>query len=97
MGVTAYRNARNRAWKWIVQNPLKTYEWNGQFEDVALLGLYQDLSRREACDVASLLLNNAGKHPQGVAQAEELLRFAEDQFVIWSPVKDVEGWFKVCP
>ncbi len=90
--IHSYRLAKERAWSWILKNPLETYQWDGQFEDVALHGAYKNLAREQACDVASLLLDQATGNPAGMAQAEELLRFAEDQFVVWAPVKDPEGW-----
>ena len=91
---TAYRSGRKKAWNWVVKNPLRTYQWDAQFEDVALKGPYENLSREQACDAASLLLDDAQNHPEAIAQAEELLRFAEDQFVVWSPVKDPDSWTK---
>lgn len=95
--VEKYREARGKAWDWIVANPLKTYEWNAQFEDVKLVGPYKNLAREQACDVAVLLLSDPSRTPEQVAQAEELIRYAEDQFAIWAPVADVEGWRKAMP
>ena len=90
--LTQYREPRARAWTWIERNPLRTYQWDGQFEDVALWPPYANLSREQACDVAVLLLSEPNVATERVAQAEDLLRFAEDQFVIWTPVKDPKGF-----
>ena len=90
-GMEQYRDARARAWKWIVDNPLKTYQWDAQFEDVILRPPYRNLAREQACDVALLLLSDPKRTPQDVAQAEELLRFAEDQFVVWKK-PDPQAW-----
>jgi maltose/maltodextrin transport system substrate-binding protein len=92
-----YRDARQRAWNWIVANPLKTYQWDAQFEDIQLREPYVNLAREQACDVAVLLLENPKRSADDLAQAEELLRFAEDQFVVWAPVADVAGWKKAMP
>jgi hypothetical protein len=92
-----YRESRKKAWKYIVNNPLKTYRWDAQFEDVKLRDPYMNMSREQACDVALLLLQEAKENPQGIDHAEELLRYAEDQFVVWAPVKDCEGWRKAMP
>jgi maltose/maltodextrin transport system substrate-binding protein len=92
-----YRGTRERAWNWIVANPLKTYQWDAQFEDVALRGPYQNLAREQACDVAVMLLSDPKRTAGQVAQAEELIRYSEDQFAIWAPVRDVEGWRKAMP
>lgn len=96
-GLTQYRDARGRAWAWIVEHPLKTYQWDAQFEDVQLRGPYVNLAREQACDVAVLLLSDPKRTDQDVKQAEELIRFAEDQFVCWGEVADVPGWRKAMP
>lgn len=90
--IADYRAARRSAWEWIESHPLATYQWDGQFEDVNPRRPYRNLSREQACDVATLLLSDPDVRPQQIAQAEELLRFAEDQFVVWEPVKDPQGW-----
>ena len=96
-GLTQYRDARGRAWDFIVANPLKTYRWDAQFEDIQLREPYMNLAREQACDVAVLLLSGSKPTPEQVAQAEELIRFSEDQFVCWAPVTDVDGWRKAMP
>jgi len=93
----AYQAARARAWSWIVEHPLKNYQWDAQFEDVKPREPYVNLAREQACDVANLLLSNPQRTSDEIAQAEELLRFAEDQFVVWTPVQDVAGWKKAMP
>ena len=47
--------------------------------------------------MAGLLLSNPKRTDAEVAQALELIRFAEDQFALWAPVQDVEGWRKAMP
>jgi hypothetical protein len=95
--VTDYREARSKAWQWIQANPLQTYQWDAQFEDVTPRGPYENLAREQACDVAVLLLSDPARTPESVANAEELLRFAEDQFVVWTPLRDPAGWQQVMP
>ena len=60
-------------------------------------GPYENMAREQACDVAGLLLSNPQRTEADVAQAMELIRFAEDQFALWAPVQDVEGWRKAMP
>lgn len=96
-GLTQYRDARGRAWDWIVAHPLKTYQWDAQFEDIKLPQPYANLAREQACDVAVLLLSDPKRTDDAVKQAEDLIRFAEDQFVCWAPVTDVPGWRKAMP
>lgn len=95
--VTGYRSARTKAWNWITKNPLKTYQWDAQFEDIKLREPYVNLAREQACDVALLLLNKPNVSPKEIAQAEDLLRYSEDQFVVWSSVTEVDAWRKAMP
>lgn len=90
--VKEYKTSRNRAWEWIVQNTLKTFQFDGQFEDGKPTEPYKNLSREQACDIAVLLLNSENDNEDTIGQAEELLRFAEDQFVVWTNVQDCQGW-----
>jgi maltose/maltodextrin transport system substrate-binding protein len=95
--VPAYKPNRDRAWNWIVKNPLKTYRWEGQFEDGTPREPYRNLAREQACDVAAMLLDELNAHPEYRATIDELLHFAEDQFVVWAPIKDPAGWEKAMP
>ncbi|ANE51084.1 AGE family epimerase/isomerase [Flavisolibacter tropicus] len=73
-----------KALDWIMNNPVKTFDWQGQFEDIAARASYGNLSREQACDLAMYLFRNK----KDLVLAEELVRFSEDQFVIWEqPVK----------
>ncbi len=83
-GLTQYRPARDKAWQWILNNPMKTYNWQAQFEDVHPAPPYKNMARDVPCAVASYLFERYRSDPSAVAAAEELLRFAEDQFVVWS-------------
>jgi hypothetical protein len=83
-GVKGLEKATAKALKWIFENPVKTFNWQGQFEDIKLLPPYRNLSREQACDLAIYLFRNK----KDEKLAEELVRFAEDQFVIWEqPMK----------
>ena len=74
---------RNKAVAWIMQNPVRTWNWQGQFEDVKPLPPYENLTKHEACDFAIHLLSSAKASPEERTLALDLLRFAEDQFVMW--------------
>ncbi len=77
--VTGLETATKNAVHWVMENPVKTFNWQGQFEDVKALPPYRRHSREQACDFAIYLLKNK----KSVSLAEELIRFSEDQFVIW--------------
>lgn len=75
-----------------MENPVKTFNWQGQFEDVGPTPPYKDLSKLEVCNFAIYLYKN-NEHLQ---LAEELTRFTEDQFVVWEkPMQnpDASGLF----
>ncbi len=76
---TGLENSTARAFKWIMDNPVKTFNWQGQFEDVFARPPYVNLSREQACDLAIYLFKNN----KDIPLAEELLSYSEDQFVIW--------------
>lgn len=77
-----------RAFDYTMKNPVKTFDWHGQFEDVKGRKPYQNLSREQACDLAFYLLRNS-PDKENIELAEELIRFSEDQFVIWERPKPV--------
>ncbi|MEJ7693554.1 hypothetical protein [Daejeonella sp.] len=82
-GVTGLKGATENALKWIMDNPVRTFDWHGQFEDIYERPAYNNLSREQACDMAIYLLRNSKGKPKNIILAEELIRFSEDQFVIW--------------
>ena len=89
-----YQTSRNRALEWISQNPLKTFNWEGQFEDIILQGPYQNLTKHQACSYAIYILDPKRRNAGNIQIAKELARFAEDQFVIWErPLPDQSNSF----
>ncbi len=92
-----YKAARDKAWRWILENPMKTYNWQAQFEDVHPAPPYKNLARDLPCTVAGYIFRRYKSDPDLVAAAEEMVRFAEDQFVVWrepmpQPRRKVEAW-----
>lgn len=77
---TRFDAMRAKAVVWIEKNPVRTWDWQGQFEDVRPLPPYQNLTKHDACSFAMHLFHTAARQ----ALALDLLRFAEDQFVMWA-------------
>jgi hypothetical protein len=71
----------DRAVQWVMSGPVRTMNWQAQFDDEKLRGEYQNLSKHEACEFAGYLLRHGDAAKR--AAAMELIRFAEDQFVVW--------------
>ncbi|AKJ65023.1 hypothetical protein L21SP4_01786 [Kiritimatiella glycovorans] len=76
---------RDRAVAWIETHPMRNFHWEGQFEDIPRCAPYLNLSHYAAVDYARYLLRHRKERPGNVERARELLRFAEDQFIIWEP------------
>ena len=82
-GDRKYRDAADRAFAYVEKGPLTTWNWEGQFEDVVPTEPYQNLTKHDACDTAMYLVRRFPDDARRLAQARELVRFAEDQFVCW--------------
>lgn len=78
-----WRRAADRAFGYIEKGPLTTWNWDAQFEDVEPQAPYGSLTKHNACSTAIYLVNRFPGDRKRLAQARELLRFAEDQFVYW--------------
>ena len=90
-GEAKYRTAADRAFAYVEKGPLATWNWEGQFEDVMPTAPFQNLTKHNACDTALYLTRRYPQDAKRIAQARELLRFAEDQFVCWErPCRGVE-------
>jgi len=82
-GAKKYRAAADRAFAYVEKGPLASWNWEGQFEDVIPTAPYQNLTKHNACDTAIYLVKRYPGDKKRLAQARELLRFSEDQFVCW--------------
>jgi len=82
-GKGEFRDCSEKAFHWIMENPMKTFHWEGQFEDVGYSKNYSNMERGKPLAFAVILLSRSNDEPAYVAMAEELIRFAEDQFIIW--------------
>lgn len=69
--------------KYISDVCLKTYKWEGQFEDVKVSGNYQNLTHFAANKMIGYISQYLSDDEKMCAEATELMRFVEDQFVVW--------------
>ena len=90
-GLVQYRPVGEKAFCWIMDHPMKRFNWDGQFEDIKPQRPYENLAREQACDVAVYLLNRVAQDRSYLKKALELLRFSEDQFVVWE-APDENQW-----
>lgn len=91
--------ARSEAWLW--ENPIATFNFNGQFEDVNVEGHapFQDLTNCVAVDCIDYLLAKPKPTQREIDACFEMARFAEDQFTCWNSPLDVanEGKMDAIP
>jgi hypothetical protein len=90
-----YANSRQEAFDWCMNNPVKTFNWQAQFEDTRPQAQFKNLAREEATEMARILFQESKQKPEYVELAKELLRFAEDQFIVWQSSDPVLSypWF----
>ena len=78
--------ARDRAFAYVLNGPVKTWNWDGQFEDMDPMPPYKNLQKGCAVDTA-LRLFAQGR----IAEGCELVDWCEDQFVVWSdPIHNMD-------
>lgn len=82
-GNAAYRAAADRAAAYVDRGPMADFNWEGQFEDVEPTKKYVNLTKHPAVSAAIYFLKRHPGDAKRKAEARELLRFAEDQFVLW--------------
>lgn len=99
--VEGLEETSDKAFNWIMENPVRDFHWVGQFEDITPRDPYINLSREQACDLAMYIFKNRSSDQEMFQLAEELVRFSEDQFVVWeqprpgtgrNPARNSENW-----
>ena len=92
-GKRKYGESADRAFAYVEKKVLASWNWEGQFEDTAPSRPYENLTKHDACWTAMELLRRYPEDRERMAEARELLRFAEDQFVFWEKPtrRDGEG------
>ena len=82
----AFAQTRDRAFGYVLNGPVKTWNWDGQFEDMDPMPPYKNLQKGCAVDTA-LRLFAQGR----IAEGCELVDWCEDQFVVWSdPIHNMD-------
>jgi len=91
-GFVEFRGAAEKAEQWIEENTAQDFNFEAQFEDQAPVEKYKNLSKGPALSYAMKLFRTADGDWRKVREAEELLQFAEDQFVIWEQPLPFNEW-----
>jgi maltose/maltodextrin transport system substrate-binding protein len=96
---TLYEITKDPAWRafseahyrYISETCLANYNWEGQFEDVAVTGNYRNLTHFAANKLIGYIAAYQRDDAEKVEVAKDLMRFVEDQFVLWG---EVPAWLK---
>lgn len=78
-----YKELADNAYEYIRNVCLKTYHWEGQFEDAAISIRYSNMTHFPAETIIKDILENHSDDEDQIREAEELMRYIEDQFVVW--------------
>ena len=82
-GDPAWDSLADGAMAYTEKDMLSTYDWEGQFEDSPCSANYSNLSHYGATALVRHYCTYHADDPAKMAEADDLMRFAEDQFVIW--------------
>ena len=91
-----YEKTKDEAWhklemghyNYIIEKCLKDYKWEGQFEDVAVSVPYQNHTHFTPDYLIEYTANHCCSDEKMIADSLELMRFIEDQFVVWGEHPD---------
>jgi len=83
-GDVKWKSVCDRAVEYVMNTQLPSYNWEGQFEDSPLSTNYMNLTHFSATSLAIYFAENTPEDHDKMELAKELMRFTEDQFVIWN-------------
>ena len=83
-GDECWKVLSDNALAYVENNALKTYNWEGQFEDSVLSFNYSNLAHGDCDKLIMYYTSNFPDSKEKIDTAEELMRFVEDQFVVWN-------------
>jgi maltose/maltodextrin transport system substrate-binding protein len=76
---------RDKAVRWMLENPCKTFIWQNQYEDTNYDAPYTNLEWFDTALMIEYLLRHATEKNEYEKIATELSHYIEDQFVEWEP------------
>ena len=82
-GDEAYHQLERNYFHYLKTMRLDSYNWEGQFEDIKLSSNYRNLTHLEADSMIRYIVSNLSDDAAMMREAEEMMRYVEDQFVVW--------------
>lgn len=89
----SYRQLERDYFAYLSKARLENYNWEGQFEDSVLSSNYSNLTHIDANNMIDYIVHNLTDDPQMLKQAKELMRFVEDQFVVWGDFPEWNSYY----
>lgn len=79
-GNAAYRAVRDRAFRWLMDNPVRTNNWQGFYGDIATGA--ESYDQWTALDTAMYLLEKRKENPSYLPAALRIVKWVEDKLVV---------------
>lgn len=98
-GEEAYKTLSENAFAFIIENCLKNFNWEGQFEDSRMSVNYSNLTHFISDALIADITKSHSGDKESVETAKELMRYVEDQFVVWKfpeSDEDKKEWYAPC-
>lgn len=89
-----WQNLSKAHYEYVCDACLKNFNWEGQFEDIPVTGNYHNLTHFAANNMIDYIVNNLSDDESQVLIAKDLMRYVEDQFVVWG---EFPNWEKNPP
>jgi len=93
LSTSIFTDVVTKAVDWTLNNPVKTFLWQGQYEDVSEHPPFRNLENWDVNETIRHLLFHTTKNAEHLEIAAKLNAFIEDQFVLWAE----EDGFVKCP
>jgi len=91
-GDRKWREAADGCFAWLERNPLRDWNWDGQFEDIKPEKPYQNPTKHNAIDTMLYILKRFPNDPARLATCRRILEFCEKRFVVWESPENGEKW-----
>ena len=84
-GIDEFEPARAKAEHWMITQGYDRFEFVGQFEDIRLEDRkpYENMTHWTCVPYLTYLLDGGERSPELIDLAKDVIRFSEDQFVLW--------------
>jgi hypothetical protein len=79
---SAYRAARQIAWKWLMEVPMKNGIWVNYFEDIPFMDKLWNLNQYSPMETARYLMDHPHADPEWRAHVAALIDFVEKTFAV---------------